>query len=374
VSEPSNPWVSGVASLFTQEFYERLHAYMNEGAVLSQWLHTYEMDAQTLASILRAVSHTFPDFAVYTSIDTDIVLIARKGGAAGSFDAGVLRHPQLAPLLKRLKLEDVDSFTRRRVGQWRTLGPYFNGSYGMPANSDYFPVVDERASRTRFTRDRVTDLVDLMAAPVPMLEMLDHGVAPARERRDGPRVSIPEGTTAAAWAVHEVITRPAGASLSAFTEAHEISAQLVRQWAANCRGEMTFAQAFSHFLAVAETVNTGLHPEVATALWRRIGESPCGRALAAADRLWIELFAAVAARDAAAMSQLGGRALDAERATRGPAAEYAFMATVTGALALGDTPRALALLDEGTRLWLRAGQRRAELGYLYNLAIARSKR
>ena len=45
VSEPSNPWVSGVASLFTEEFYRRLATSLNEGGVLSQWLHTYEMDA-----------------------------------------------------------------------------------------------------------------------------------------------------------------------------------------------------------------------------------------------------------------------------------------------------------------------------------------
>jgi hypothetical protein len=83
VSEPSNPWVSGVASLFTREFYQRLSAYMNDGAVLSQWLHTYEMDAPTLASILAAVSEDLPDFVVYTTIDTDIVLIARKGGRRG---------------------------------------------------------------------------------------------------------------------------------------------------------------------------------------------------------------------------------------------------------------------------------------------------
>ena len=59
--------------------------YLNDGGVLSQWLHTYEMDAQTLASILAAVSKTFPDFVIYTSIDADIMLIARKGGPPGPF-------------------------------------------------------------------------------------------------------------------------------------------------------------------------------------------------------------------------------------------------------------------------------------------------
>src|SRR6185369_6971438 len=108
VSEPSNPWVSGVASLFTEEFYARLAGYLNDGGVLSQWLHTYEIDAATMASIIAAVSKTFPQFVIYSSIDSDIVLIARKGGAPGPFDARVLAYPDLQPMLKKLKLKDVE--------------------------------------------------------------------------------------------------------------------------------------------------------------------------------------------------------------------------------------------------------------------------
>ena len=373
VSEPSNPWVSGVASLFSEEFYRRLHAYMNEGAVLSQWLHTYEMDAATLASILRAVSRTFPDFAIYTTIDTDIVLIARKGGPAGSFDPEVLGYERLAPSVKRLRLDSPDAVARRLVGHWRTLGPYFEGSYGMPPNSDYFPVVENRASRSRYTRDKVTDLVDLLAAPVPMLEMLDHGIAPAPQRRESSRVTVPEGNTAAAWVVHDIIMRE-GPSTATFTEGFEVSAQMVRQWAADCRQELRFAQVFGHLLTVAETVNPGLHPRVAGALWRKLADSPCGRALDPLDRVWLELFAAVAARDPAAMADKAMRALDGQRNQRGPAGEYAFMAAVTAALKLGDAAGARALLEEGTRTWLRPGVRRNEMAYLYNLAVARPAR
>jgi hypothetical protein len=127
-------------------------------------------------------------------------------------------------------------------------------------------------------------------------------------------------------------------------------------------------QVFGHLLAVAETVNTGLHPEVSGALWRRLADSPCGRALDPQDRLWLELFAAVSARNPAAMAEKGARALDLQRNARGPAGEYAFIATVAAALRLGDGARARALLEEGTRTWLRPGERRSEMGYLYNLA------
>src|SRR5260370_15923163 len=141
------------------------------------------MDSETLASILMAVSKTFPDFMVYSSIDSDVVLVARKGGAPGRFDESVLQWPALQPVLTRLKLTDSEVVRRRAVGRWETLGPYFSG-YRAPSNSDYFPFVDQRAGKTRFTRARVDDMIELQSSPVPLLEMLDGSYAPAARRQD----------------------------------------------------------------------------------------------------------------------------------------------------------------------------------------------
>src|SRR6185437_8735000 len=44
VSEPSNPWVSGVAGLFTTEFYSRIKQYLAPNGVFAQWLHLYEIN------------------------------------------------------------------------------------------------------------------------------------------------------------------------------------------------------------------------------------------------------------------------------------------------------------------------------------------
>jgi predicted membrane-bound spermidine synthase len=54
-SEPSNPWVSGVASLFTTEFYRRLSGYLSEVGVFGQWLHLYEIDDALVVAILGAI-------------------------------------------------------------------------------------------------------------------------------------------------------------------------------------------------------------------------------------------------------------------------------------------------------------------------------
>ncbi|MGE5833138.1 MAG: spermidine synthase, partial [Acidobacteriota bacterium] len=36
ISEPSNPWVAGVASLFTREFFEAARSRLSDGGVLCQ--------------------------------------------------------------------------------------------------------------------------------------------------------------------------------------------------------------------------------------------------------------------------------------------------------------------------------------------------
>ncbi len=38
VSEPSNPWVSGVAGLFSAEFYRDARKFLREGGLLVQWV------------------------------------------------------------------------------------------------------------------------------------------------------------------------------------------------------------------------------------------------------------------------------------------------------------------------------------------------
>ena len=43
ISEPSNPWMAGVAALFTREFFEAARARLRSGGVFCQWAHTYEI-------------------------------------------------------------------------------------------------------------------------------------------------------------------------------------------------------------------------------------------------------------------------------------------------------------------------------------------
>ncbi len=60
ISEPSNPWLSGVANLFTREHFRASRNALAPGGRLLQWLPLYATDPAVLRSILAALRGEFP--------------------------------------------------------------------------------------------------------------------------------------------------------------------------------------------------------------------------------------------------------------------------------------------------------------------------
>ncbi len=76
VSEPSNPYRSGVCSLFTQEFYEAVADRLNPGGIFVQWIQAYEVDGQTLRTSIATLTSVFPNIEAYTSQSNDVLFLA----------------------------------------------------------------------------------------------------------------------------------------------------------------------------------------------------------------------------------------------------------------------------------------------------------
>lgn len=76
ISEPSNPWMAGVASLFTREFFEVLRGRLEPGGVLCQWAHTYDISDADLRSIAATFLSVFPQGMLWLVGDGDVLLVA----------------------------------------------------------------------------------------------------------------------------------------------------------------------------------------------------------------------------------------------------------------------------------------------------------
>lgn len=75
ISEPSNPWMAGVANLFSLEHYKTMRKRLAPGGLVCQWLHAYSMSSEDLRMIIRTFSEVFPNVSLWTAYYPDLMLI-----------------------------------------------------------------------------------------------------------------------------------------------------------------------------------------------------------------------------------------------------------------------------------------------------------
>ncbi|MGD2068550.1 MAG: fused MFS/spermidine synthase [Gemmatimonadota bacterium] len=158
VSEPSNPWVSGVASLFTDEFYGRVADRLAPGGLLVQWLQVYELSDELVLSVLAALHRHFPSYHVYRSTG-DVVVVAGLETSLPEPDWSVLDLPGLRGDLRRVESLAPRHLSMLRAADRASLAPLLDG--WAPVNSDYRPVLDLGAERSRFAGQRASGLLRL---------------------------------------------------------------------------------------------------------------------------------------------------------------------------------------------------------------------
>ena len=199
VSEPSNPWVSGVANLFTEEFYGFVRSHLNKGGVLVQWLQSYEINDPLLSRLVSALLSQFPQTEVYLTNTSDLLFLASEKTPVAA-DMARVSSPALKVEMSRVGLGDQAGFDVRRIGGPRVLRAYTR-LFGAEGHSDYFPVVALNAPRSRFTGEVAGFLSNLVDNGMPVLDVLD-GRRPMRrvdlaQRQDEQRFIVGQRVGAA---------------------------------------------------------------------------------------------------------------------------------------------------------------------------------
>jgi spermidine synthase len=182
VSEPTNPWVSGVSSLFTVEFYREVKRYLKPSGVLAQWLQGYELSNELLLTVLAALDQEFSDYQILRVGDSDWVILAVADGELGTLSPAPLQWPALAEELRLIGVHDIGQMDGLLVANRRMLHPFLADK---PANSDAHPRLDTGAEKARFMQDAAGFLHSLRWTPVPLLEVLG-----GLERRPYPPAGI----------------------------------------------------------------------------------------------------------------------------------------------------------------------------------------
>jgi predicted membrane-bound spermidine synthase len=163
MSEPSNPWVAGVAGLFTSEFYRQVRRQLAEDGVFAQWFHLYELNDVLARSILAAIHENFGSYAVYQTDHTNVLVVASPAAALRPAAwSAVLDRPALRGDLCHVVPITGTMLEAGRLIDRQSLAPLLDE--GGDANSDYYPVLDIGADRARYLRQRAAGLADLAEA------------------------------------------------------------------------------------------------------------------------------------------------------------------------------------------------------------------
>ncbi len=337
ISEPSNPWVSGVSSLFTREFYRRIRGHLNPGGILVQWFQLYEIDPSLLASVMRALGETFPHYVIFAPSDFDVLIIASASPIPLPPKAAVFDHPALARELRNVHVLTPGDLDARYIGDRAILDPLF-ASYGMPANSDYYPVLDLNAARHRFTEKSASEVVAMLNAGVPVLDLLQPALqrrAVNPEHKGASTFERVENTRLARYA-RDFLLSPKPPEPENVPTLLQKDLELSKLRLLECREPRELDVWLHSMINVARAVNPYLAPAEVQAVWARFSGAPCFATLRDFQRRWITLFAAVGGRDAARSAQLASGLLSSQEDLTRDAREYLLMAGMAGHIAAGN--------------------------------------
>lgn len=185
ISEPSNPWISGVSALFSKEFYKLANKYLKTDGILIQWLQLYEIDVPHIASIIKAISNNFVDYALYVTTENELLIVA-SNEKLGCLQDDILGYPEYKFLLSRLHIKSLNDIILRKLGDKRHFDMFFK-SFDVPENSDYHPIIERRGPELRFYGKGAGDLLNLTLGPLPILDLLVEN----NDNFDGEKIQLP---------------------------------------------------------------------------------------------------------------------------------------------------------------------------------------
>lgn len=113
LSEPSNPYRAGVATLFTREFYQAVNQRLNEGGLFLQWVQAYEIEDTTLNTVLATLAAEFAHVEIWQGRPNDLLVVCSN--TPPSYTVEQLRERMASgatqeALRKVWRITDVEGF------------------------------------------------------------------------------------------------------------------------------------------------------------------------------------------------------------------------------------------------------------------------
>jgi spermidine synthase len=171
INEPSNPWVAGIASVFSKEFYELCAASVVDDGIVAQWFHNYEMSDYITMMVVRTFASVFPHMEIWETQHGDLVLLGSKNAWQSNpaqyqklFD-----HARVREDLAELKITTGVALWSKQIASQKTA---FAIPGDGPIQTDDFPILEYAAPEAFFKGEesRMIQLYDERTMQYPLAD------------------------------------------------------------------------------------------------------------------------------------------------------------------------------------------------------------
>lgn len=167
ISEPSNPWMSGAASLFTADFFRIAEKRLAKGGIFLQWLQLYELSPENIHVLIRTFNSVFPNVLVFTPDphSNDTLLVGSRHPV--SFDRARFERyfadPKIKAELLRAGVQSAEDF----------FGLFLLGTQEIAKFVGQGPINTDDNARIEFAAPRDLIVYATKDARIPFLEGIE---------------------------------------------------------------------------------------------------------------------------------------------------------------------------------------------------------
>jgi spermidine synthase len=162
ISEPSNPWISGVANLFTREYFELARSRLAPDGLMGQWFQSYGMSSADLRTITSTFSSVFDHVTIWAPQPGDLILVGSD--QVHTLEWARAKHlPRLPGVREDMSAAGWtgrEDFARMLLLDATAAATFGNGA---PVNTDQRPRVEFNAPRNMYRETTLSNLLELVA-------------------------------------------------------------------------------------------------------------------------------------------------------------------------------------------------------------------
>ena len=150
ISEPTNPWIAGVAGVFSREYFDICRQHLGPEGKFVQWIQGYELEDSTFYLMLETFTSIYPYYTLWNSSASDTIQIGSTKPYAPDFELMESRIsiPAVREDLSALGIASLSPMLAMQMADH--AGEHTHVPWFGVVHSDYFPVLEYLAPRGFF--------------------------------------------------------------------------------------------------------------------------------------------------------------------------------------------------------------------------------